>query len=64
MRASWLSLNRSLADEWNEREQLNMYELRDAIHASGIDRLNTLFFHNCMMGLCPLSRCQLVPGAS
>ena len=27
-----------------------MYELRDAIHASGIDRLNTLFFHNCMMG--------------
>ena len=39
-----------IADEWNEREQLNMYELRDAIHASGIDRLNTLFFHNCMMG--------------
>jgi len=39
-----------IADEWNEREQLNMYELRDAIKASGIDRLNTLFFHNCMMG--------------
>ena len=39
-----------IADEWNEHEQLNMYELRDAIHASGIDRLNTLFFHNCMMG--------------
>ena len=39
-----------IADEWNEREQLNMYELRDAIHASGIDHLNTLFFHNCMMG--------------
>ena len=39
-----------IADEWNEREQLNMYELHDAIHASGIDRLNTLFFHNCMMG--------------
>ena len=39
-----------IADEWNEREQLNMYELHDAIKASGIDRLNTLFFHNCMMG--------------
>lgn len=39
-----------IADEWNEKEQLNMYELRDAIKASGIDRLNTLFFHNCMMG--------------
>ena len=39
-----------IADEWNEHEQLNMYELRDAIKASGIDRLNTLFFHNCMMG--------------
>ena len=39
-----------IADEWNDREQLNMYELRDAIHASGINRLNTLFFHNCMMG--------------
>ena len=39
-----------IADEWNEHEQLNMYELRDAIHASGINRLNTLFFHNCMMG--------------
>ena len=39
-----------IADEWNEHVQLNMYELRDAIHASGIDRLNTLFFHNCMMG--------------
>ena len=39
-----------IADEWNEHEQLNMYELGDAIHASGIDRLNTLFFHNCMMG--------------
>ncbi len=39
-----------IGDEWNEHEQLNMYELRDAIHASGIDHLNTLFFHNCMMG--------------
>jgi len=37
-------------DEWNNNEELDMYELHDAIKASGIDRLNTLFFHNCMMG--------------
>ena len=39
-----------IGDEWNNKEQLDMYELRDAIKATGIDRLNTLFFHNCMMG--------------
>lgn len=37
-------------DEWNSNEELDMYELHDAIKAAGIDRLNTLFFHNCMMG--------------
>ena len=37
-------------DEWNDNEELDMYEFRDAIKASGIDRLNTIFFHNCMMG--------------
>jgi hypothetical protein len=37
-------------DEWNNDEELDMYEFRDAIKASGIDRLNTIFFHNCMMG--------------
>ena len=37
-------------DEWNDDEELDMYEFRDAIKASGIDRLNTIFFHNCMMG--------------
>ena len=37
-------------DEWNNNEELDMYELHDAIKAAGIDRLNTLFFHNCMMG--------------
>ena len=37
-------------DEWNNDEELDMYELHEAIKASGIDRLNTLFFHNCMMG--------------
>ena len=38
-----------MGDEWNG-EWMDMYEMRDAIKASGIDRLNTLFFHNCMMG--------------
>lgn len=37
-------------DEWNNDEELDMYEFREAIMASGIDRLNTIFFHNCMMG--------------
>lgn len=37
-------------DEWNNDEELDMYEFREAIKASGIDRLNTIFFHNCMMG--------------
>lgn len=37
-------------DEWNNDEELDMYEFRDAIKASGIDCLNTIFFHNCMMG--------------
>ena len=37
-------------DEWNNSEELDMYELHDAIKAAGFDRLNTLFFHNCMMG--------------
>lgn len=37
-------------DEWNNNEELDMYEFRDAIKASGIDHLSTIFFHNCMMG--------------
>jgi hypothetical protein len=37
-------------DEWNNDEELDMYELREAIKASGINRLNTIFFQNCMMG--------------
>ena len=37
-------------DEWNNNEELDMYEFRAAIKAAGIDRLNTIFFHNCMMG--------------
>ena len=39
-----------IGDEWNEGEQLNMYELHDALQAAGFDRLNTIFFHNCLMG--------------
>ena len=37
-------------DEWNKNEELDMYEFRDAIKGSGFDRLNTIYFHNCMMG--------------
>ena len=39
-----------IADEWNESEELNMYELRAAIQSAGLNRLNTIFFHNCLMG--------------
>ena len=39
-----------IADEWNEREELDMYELSDAIRSAGLNRLNTIFFHNCLMG--------------
>ena len=39
-----------IADEWNEHEELDMYELRAAIQSAGLNRLNTIFFHNCLMG--------------
>jgi len=39
-----------IGDEWNEREELDMYELRAAIQSAGMNRLNTIFFHNCLMG--------------
>ena len=40
-----------IADEWNEHEQLDMYELAQAIRESGAVRsMNTIFFHNCLMG--------------
>ena len=39
-----------IADEWNKREELDMYELRAAIQSAGLNRLNTIFFHNCLMG--------------
>lgn len=39
-----------IGDEWNNREKLDMYELSDAIRSTGLDRLNAIFFHNCVMG--------------
>ena len=40
-----------IGDEWNEHEQLDMYELSHAIRESGAVRsMNTIFFHNCLMG--------------
>ena len=39
-----------IADEWNEHEELDMYELSTAIRSAGLSRLNTIFFHNCLMG--------------
>ena len=39
-----------MSDEWADDEKMDMYEMYDAIKAAGINRLNTLFFHNCYMG--------------
>ena len=39
-----------IGDEWNNREELDMYELSTAIRSAGLNRLNTIFFHNCLMG--------------
>ena len=39
-----------IGDEWNESEELDMYELSAAIRSAGLSRLNTIFFHNCLMG--------------
>ena len=39
-----------IGDEWNESEELDMYELSTAIRYAGLSRLNTIFFHNCLMG--------------
>ena len=39
-----------IADEWNKGEELDMYELSAAIRSAGLSRLNTIFFHNCLMG--------------
>lgn len=39
-----------IGDEWNKGEELDMYELSAAIRSAGLNRLNTIFFHNCLMG--------------
>ena len=39
-----------MADEWLDSEWMDMYEMYDAVKAAGIDHLNTLYFHNCLMG--------------
>ena len=39
-----------IADEWNKGEELDMYQLSTAIRSAGLNRLNTIFFHNCLMG--------------
>ncbi len=39
-----------MTDEWLKGEWMDMYEMYDAVKAAGIDRLNTLYFHNCFMG--------------
>ena len=40
-----------IGDEWNKGEELDMYELAQAIRESGAERsMNTIFFHNCLMG--------------
>ena len=39
-----------IGDEWNDHEQLDMYELSQAIKATGRAPLKAIFFHNCLMG--------------
>ena len=39
-----------IGDEWLNDETMDMYEMYDAVKAAGIDHLNTLYFHNCLMG--------------
>lgn len=39
-----------IGDEWNDDEQLDMYELSYAIRAVSSRHLDNIFFHNCLMG--------------
>jgi len=39
-----------IGDEWNNKEKLDMYELSQAIKATGRAPLKAIFFHNCLMG--------------
>ena len=39
-----------MVDEWVDNEWMDMYEMYDAMQAAGIEKFNTLMFHNCFMG--------------
>ena len=39
-----------MVDEWVDNEWMDMYEMYDAMQAAGIEKFNTLMFHNCYMG--------------
>ena len=39
-----------IGDEWNGGEKLDMYELSQAIRATGRAPLKAIFFNNCLMG--------------
>ena len=39
-----------MSDEWVDGEWMDMYEMNDAMQAAGIEKFNTLMFHNCYMG--------------
>ena len=39
-----------IGDEWYNKEQLDMYELSQAIKATGRAPLKAIFFNNCLMG--------------
>ena len=39
-----------IGDDWNHDEQMDMYEFKAGLRDAGVDHLNTLFFHNCLMG--------------
>lgn len=39
-----------IGDEWNDHEQLDMYELSQAIEATGRAPFKAIFFNNCLMG--------------
>lgn len=39
-----------IGDNWNHDEQMDMYEFKAGLMNSGLKHLNTLYFHNCLMG--------------
>lgn len=39
-----------LKDEWLQSEELDMYELNQALEAAGGRKLKALFLHNCLLG--------------